>query len=61
MLTGDQEPVARRIGRELGITDVRARLLPEDKVTVVEALRREHGDIQRSADVGHARSTGVSG
>ena len=35
MLTGDHEQVARRIAAELGITDVRAGLLPADKVTVV--------------------------
>jgi Cd2+/Zn2+-exporting ATPase len=50
MLTGDQEPVARHIGRELGITDVRARLLPEDKVRVVEALRSEHRAVAMLGD-----------
>lgn len=35
MLTGDIEPVAEHVGRELGIDDVRAECLPEDKVTAV--------------------------
>lgn len=41
MLTGDNFESARRVGEELGITDVRAHLLPEDKIAAVEALRRE--------------------
>jgi heavy metal translocating P-type ATPase len=35
MLTGDIAPVAAHVARELGITDVRAECLPEDKVTAV--------------------------
>jgi heavy metal translocating P-type ATPase len=35
MLTGDIEPVARHVGAELGIDDVRAECLPEDKVIAV--------------------------
>lgn len=35
MLTGDIEPVARYVGAELGIEDIRAECLPEDKVTAV--------------------------
>jgi P-type E1-E2 ATPase len=35
MLTGDIEPVAQHVGRELGIDDVRAECLPEDKVVAV--------------------------
>lgn len=39
MLTGDQRSVAERIGRELGITDIHAELMPEDKVREIERLR----------------------
>ncbi|HEX7039467.1 MAG TPA: cation-translocating P-type ATPase [Trueperaceae bacterium] len=39
MLTGDAEPVARAVAREVGVTHVRAGLLPEDKLAVVAALR----------------------
>jgi cation transport ATPase len=35
MLTGDIRPVAEHVGRELGIDDVRAECLPEDKVAAV--------------------------
>src|SRR5690606_37202291 len=38
MITGDAEAPARRVAREVGIADVRARLLPEAKVRAVEAL-----------------------
>ena len=39
MLTGDAEPVARAVAREVGVTDVRAGLLPEDKLAAVRELR----------------------
>jgi len=42
ILTGDQEAVARTIARSLGVSDVRAGLLPEDKVAAVEELKRRH-------------------
>ncbi|WP_435239259.1 heavy metal translocating P-type ATPase [Streptomyces sp. YPW6] len=35
LLTGDNERAARRLAAELGITDVRAGLLPQDKVAAV--------------------------
>lgn len=35
MLTGDIRPVADHVGRELGIDDVRAECLPEDKVVAI--------------------------
>lgn len=38
MLTGDSEKVAAAVASELGITDYRAELLPQDKVGVVEEL-----------------------
>ncbi|MGM9557755.1 MAG: heavy metal translocating P-type ATPase [Oscillospiraceae bacterium] len=38
MLTGDQKSVAERVGRELGLDEVRAELLPGDKVGCVEEL-----------------------
>jgi cation-transporting ATPase G len=42
MLTGDNSRTANALGRDAGITDVHARLLPEEKVAAVEALRRHH-------------------
>ena len=40
LLTGDDHRVARRLAAQVGIEDVRARLLPEDKVEEVRALER---------------------
>jgi len=39
LLTGDNPRAAGRLAAEVGITDVRAGLLPEDKVTHVNALK----------------------
>ena len=42
MLTGDNQPTADRIGREVGIDEVRGELLPADKVAAVEELVRRY-------------------
>jgi Cd2+/Zn2+-exporting ATPase len=39
MLTGDNQAVARRVGAELGVDDVRAGLLPAEKQVAVAGLR----------------------
>lgn len=41
MLTGDNQAAADQVARLVGITDVRAHLLPADKVSAIDALRRE--------------------
>lgn len=38
MLTGDDEKVAQAVGQALGLDEVHARLMPEDKVRAVETL-----------------------
>lgn len=50
MLTGDTEAVARRIAREVGVTDVRAGLLPEEKLQAIRALEAEYGPIAMVGD-----------
>src|SRR5699024_7566104 len=41
MLTGDDERVARAVAAEVGVDEVRAQLLPEDKLDAVRALQAE--------------------
>jgi P-type Cu2+ transporter len=41
MITGDAEPVARAVARELGIDDVLAQVLPEDKAQRVQELQAQ--------------------
>ena len=41
MLTGDNEATARAVASQLGIDEVRADLMPEDKVSAIEALKKQ--------------------
>lgn len=50
MLTGDNPQAAQRIGAEVGVTDVRAGLLPADKLTAIQELAREHGRLAMTGD-----------
>jgi P-type Cu+ transporter len=71
MLTGDNAATARAVGQKLGIADVEAEVLPEDKGRVVERYRAEGrvvamaGDgvndapALAAADVGIAMGTGT--
>jgi len=43
MLTGDNEEIARETAGQLGIDEVHAGLFPEDKLRIVEELKREGG------------------
>lgn len=50
MLTGDNKPVAERIAAEVGLTDVRADLLPEHKLEAVKALMAQYGSMAMVGD-----------
>lgn len=41
LLTGDTDPVAQRVARQVGVHDVVAELLPEDKLARIERMVRE--------------------
>ena len=71
MLTGDNRTTAQAVARRLGITEIEADVLPEQKITVVEQLRRDGQVIAMAgdgtndapalaaADVGIAMGTGT--
>mgnify|MGYP002622832673 CR=1 FL=1 len=50
MLTGDNQGTADAIGREAGVDEVRAELLPEDKVHAVEQLVARYGEVAMIGD-----------
>lgn len=50
MLTGDNRGTADAVAAEVGIDDVRAELLPADKVKAVEDLERTHGPVAMIGD-----------
>lgn len=50
MLTGDHPTTAAAIGRQLNMTDVRAGLMPEEKLEAVKALRTEFGRVAMVGD-----------
>ena len=71
MLTGDVAASAKYIAGEVGIQGVRAELLPQDKLEVVQSLRNEYGSVMfvgdgindapvlTGADVGGAMGSGA--
>ncbi|MCA9911137.1 MAG: HAD-IC family P-type ATPase, partial [Anaerolineae bacterium] len=50
MLTGDNATVAQAVAAQTGVREVRAGLLPEDKVTAVSALRETYGSVAMVGD-----------
>jgi len=50
MLTGDNERVAQRIADEVGIDEVQAELLPEEKVATIEYLVERHENVAMVGD-----------
>ena len=71
MLTGDEEAAARDVGVQVGIDEIHARLLPEDKLTALQKLRQTYGPVMfvgdgindapvlSGADVGAAMGSGA--
>ena len=71
MLTGDREESARAVAREIGLDEVRAKLLPEEKLTELQKLREKYGAVMfvgdgindapvlAGADVGAAMGSGA--
>ncbi len=50
MLTGDHDAVARRVGAAVGVDDVRAGLLPDEKLTAVRQIEAELGPVAMVGD-----------
>ena len=50
MLTGDEERTANFIAKEIGIDEVRANLLPQDKAQIVKDLQEQYGNIAMVGD-----------
>jgi len=50
MLTGDHPSVAAEIGRQIGIDEVQAGLLPEDKMAAITRLGEQHGVVAMVGD-----------
>ena len=71
MLTGDKKERAAEIAVEAGIDEVKAELLPDEKLTALNELRQQHGEIMfvgdgindapvlAGADVGAAMGSGA--
>ena len=71
MLTGDSEDSAQAVGKEAGIDEIYAKLLPEDKLNTLKKIRQEHGTVMfvgdgindapvlAGADVGAAMGSGA--
>lgn len=50
MLTGDNHATAKAIAAQTGVDEVRAELLPADKVTAIEELVRQYGGVAMVGD-----------
>ncbi len=50
MLTGDNTATAKTIAAQAGITEAQGNLLPEDKLTAIQALQQRHGATAMTGD-----------
>src|SRR5699024_8924227 len=50
MLSGDNDATAKAIAKQIGMTDVQADLLPEDKLTIMNEMKTKHGRVAMVGD-----------
>ncbi|WP_215112140.1 MULTISPECIES: heavy metal translocating P-type ATPase [unclassified Exiguobacterium] len=50
MLTGDNQGTANAIGGHVGVSDIQAELMPEDKLNYIKQLRSEYGNVAMVGD-----------
>src|SRR5699024_6114688 len=50
MLTGDNKGTADAIGGHVGVTDIQAELLPQDKLEFIKKLRSKYGNVAMVGD-----------
>jgi Cd2+/Zn2+-exporting ATPase len=50
MLTGDNDDVAKNIAAQVGLTEVQAELMPEDKLNIVKQLEQKYQAIAMIGD-----------
>ncbi|GGH36379.1 ATPase [Mangrovimonas yunxiaonensis] len=50
MLTGDHQHVGNSIAKQIGLTEAKGNLLPEDKVTAIKALKAQYGKVAMVGD-----------
>lgn len=50
MLTGDNTGTANAIGNEVGVSNIKAELLPQDKLTIIKELRRNYNRVAMVGD-----------
>lgn len=50
ILTGDNEATGKGIGRQLGLSETKAELMPQDKLESIKKLREQHGSVAMVGD-----------
>ena len=50
MLTGDNPETAKHVSEQIGITDYRANLLPEDKINIIKELQKDKSKVAMVGD-----------
>lgn len=50
MLTGDNPETAKHVANQIGITDYRANLLPEDKINIIKELQKDGSKVAMVGD-----------